>query len=616
MPSPSQDQPSIAYHWPPPSPWAGHTAIESLWSYSTDDWVTGAHAADIDGDGKIEVLIGSRDGSVRVLDAGGTPKAFYNALAGDWVGAIHGINGRSHASNQARVLVGSRNNYVVAFDEKGTVLWRYTTGLVVRSVHTCDLDGDGKLEVLIGSEDCLVHVLSCEDGQLLWTFATNGWVRTVRCADLDQDGEIEVLAVSGDKHLYVLNPAGELKWKLDVGSKIHALLAADVDNDGCIELILGTNLKNVLLIAPDGKVRWNVYLGCRIHSLGLFPMHQGKSSGIVAASEGEHVYFLDNSGCLIDKHALGCFICSAYVIDIDGDGQLEILVGSGESGLHVFRLTLLASGRPSFESEHVAPELRLISSHDPSQQTIVHEQTLTLANVERLLAFGDYFTALSTLLALEKQRVQCLFSGHLGHIRAITLLTVEASLVMEAGTYIAVGTDEGDVKLLDITGQILWSSALSERIRSMQATDVDQDGELEILVGCTDNCLYVLNSSDGQVKWRQQFAGWLESICTTDELYSGISKWVFCGAGHTIYAYQDNFIPIMEPIVVPHDVQVLRVHDLDGDGALEIVAGTQDGSIYVFSLSGQILWTHKVLDRIKTICICDIDRDGQVEKLG
>ncbi|MBV9020327.1 MAG: FG-GAP repeat protein, partial [Ktedonobacteraceae bacterium] len=37
---------------------------ENVWSYKTKDWATSVHAADIDGDGDTEILIGSRDGSI------------------------------------------------------------------------------------------------------------------------------------------------------------------------------------------------------------------------------------------------------------------------------------------------------------------------------------------------------------------------------------------------------------------------------------------------------------------------------------------------------------------------------------------------------------------------
>jgi VCBS repeat protein len=41
----------------------GLAVATELWSFSTTDWVTSVHAADIDGDGDIEVVAGSRDGS-------------------------------------------------------------------------------------------------------------------------------------------------------------------------------------------------------------------------------------------------------------------------------------------------------------------------------------------------------------------------------------------------------------------------------------------------------------------------------------------------------------------------------------------------------------------------
>src|SRR5215469_16023093 len=46
--------------------WEGAAITLILWNYRAKDWVTNVHAADIDNDGDIEVLLASRDGIVRV----------------------------------------------------------------------------------------------------------------------------------------------------------------------------------------------------------------------------------------------------------------------------------------------------------------------------------------------------------------------------------------------------------------------------------------------------------------------------------------------------------------------------------------------------------------------
>ncbi|MHA1736179.1 MAG: FG-GAP repeat domain-containing protein, partial [Candidatus Thorarchaeota archaeon] len=102
-----------------------------LWSYTTGDWVCSSAAlGDVDGDGKLEVVIGSRDDKVYCLNG-----------------------------------------------EDGSVLWSYATGIAVDSSAALgDVDGDGKLEVVIGSYDNKVYCLNGEDGSVLWSCATGASV--------------------------------------------------------------------------------------------------------------------------------------------------------------------------------------------------------------------------------------------------------------------------------------------------------------------------------------------------------------------------------------------------------------------------------------------------------
>src|SRR5204862_1843892 len=54
--------------------WDGAANTSILWNYRTKDWVTNVHAADIDNDGDTEILLGSRDGVVRVHTPWGAKK--------------------------------------------------------------------------------------------------------------------------------------------------------------------------------------------------------------------------------------------------------------------------------------------------------------------------------------------------------------------------------------------------------------------------------------------------------------------------------------------------------------------------------------------------------------
>src|SRR5438552_12598800 len=140
----------------------GLAVVTELWVYKTPDWVTSVHAADIDNDGDIEVLIGSRDGFVRALSKRGKPK-WETSTSEQWAGTVFGIS--STEGKGARVIVGSRDNNVYGLDKAGKKLWAFGTGHVVRQVYAADINSDGKVEVIVGSEDRSVYALDSENGQ-------------------------------------------------------------------------------------------------------------------------------------------------------------------------------------------------------------------------------------------------------------------------------------------------------------------------------------------------------------------------------------------------------------------------------------------------------------------
>lgn len=599
----------------------GLTVVTELWFYATGDWVTSVHAGDIDGDGDIEVLIGSRDGSVRALTKTSALKWMQTEESDIWLGAVYGIP-NVHAADRTRVVVGSRNSKVSALDETGRVLWTQKVGQAVRRIRIMDINEDGRNEVIIGSEDCSIYVYACDTGQLLWKYTSNGWIRSIVIADFDDDGKLELLASSGDKHLYMLDCDGNLKKRYYAGSKVHSLFTADLDQDGTPEILVGSDAKDLYAMKPDGTILWTFHPANRIHSIHAVDLNNNGHLEVIAASEDEHIYILDHQGNLLWKHFLGHRIFSIYSSDINQDGLREILVGAEDNNVHVLRVELVDGLLQKIRDYHhdlgqphswILPfsftERALLS--DLIAENTGYEQGATIAEAERLLAKQDHFAALDILCKLEESHVQVLWTRDVGHIRDIALKDAESS----SATQIVVGTDEGDVKLLDLAGNTFWSYSLHERIRSLEVADVDQDGRTEFIMGCTDGRVYALDNVEEPLRWQTQFGNWIDGICTTNSGAGTAPEMVFCTADNKIHIYSGALAPIIEPITTPLSVEIVQAYDLDGDGTQEIIAGAKDNNVYAYRRNGEKLWSFQTMDRVKAIYIYDIDHDGRVEVL-
>ncbi|MCD6507347.1 PQQ-binding-like beta-propeller repeat protein, partial [Candidatus Poribacteria bacterium] len=70
------------------------------------------------------------------------------------------------------VVVGCDNGYVYCVSHSGELLWKFKTGDVVCSFSVGDVDGDGEMEVLVGSVDGNLYCVSGGSGREEWKFRT------------------------------------------------------------------------------------------------------------------------------------------------------------------------------------------------------------------------------------------------------------------------------------------------------------------------------------------------------------------------------------------------------------------------------------------------------------
>ena len=123
-------------------------------------------------------------------------------------------------------------------------LWEYPTGAnVFSSPAIADINGDGDLEVVVGSWDNNVYALNGADGSFLWSYPTGDNVSSSpSLGDIDGDGDLEVVVGSHDNNIYALNGAdGSFLWSYWTYDYVNLSPAiADIDGDGNLEVVVGS----------------------------------------------------------------------------------------------------------------------------------------------------------------------------------------------------------------------------------------------------------------------------------------------------------------------------------------------------------------------------------------
>lgn len=283
--------------------------------------VTPPTVADLDGDGQTEILFCLVTGEVVCLNADGTPRwrhkfdtppweGFEMVTAADvlpepgleilagcedgWLGCLsakgrllwrtHGDKFRTSpvavgdvdGDGAPEIVYGTDNGHVYCLTGWGTVKWRYSElAPYGRSgPNLADLDGDGKVEVLItrsntGNATCLM-ALAGSTGTFLWRTKDimQGYVSNA-VVDLDGDGKLEVLHADKGNHVYCTDSNGRHRWRADLGG--HGIFWApgvgDVDADGALEVVVGVRgvdpetKASAYMLGPDGTVEARLSLG-------------------------------------------------------------------------------------------------------------------------------------------------------------------------------------------------------------------------------------------------------------------------------------------------------------------------------------------------------------------
>src|SRR6266571_4092100 len=224
-----------------------------LWTFRTNGTATSPLAADSDGDGKLEVILGevragpAADGSRLgyVLDDTGGVKYTVPLRYDASVAAIADLDGDGKPeivfSEASHTDQPGDLGYRVAHGLSGAPLWSFTTPFIggegfFASPAIADLDGDGKLDLVAGSMDHSVYALRGLDGHALWHSAQlEHYVRnSPPLADIDGDGRLDVTVQTeaGVVHTYDA-ASGAPKWSADLGDIVASTPAVgDLDGDG------------------------------------------------------------------------------------------------------------------------------------------------------------------------------------------------------------------------------------------------------------------------------------------------------------------------------------------------------------------------------------------------
>ena len=140
------------------------------------------------------------------------------------------LRSRRQQNGEPEIIVGTTGHpergdrRILCLNNRGETLWTRRTGDEVRSPPwVCDVDADGRLEIITGSNR--VYCLAAATGKTKWRQEAGDWVDpSPWVCDVDGDGALEVLIGSLEGRVWCLGVGMETcagPSKPEAGSGLH-----------------------------------------------------------------------------------------------------------------------------------------------------------------------------------------------------------------------------------------------------------------------------------------------------------------------------------------------------------------------------------------------------------
>ena len=612
------------------------------------DRATSVNAADLDGDGDMDVLSAfsaspESDEIVWYENTDGKG-AFGNGL-------VISTQVRWTRSLSVEDLDGDGDMDVVsASSTDGKVAWYENTDgkgafgkqrviaveLSANSVHTADIDGDGDVDVVSGANTISWHENTDGNGRFEKSEIIDGRgydsVRSVFASDLDGDGDVDVLSFSwqrgfGDSISWYENANGEGSFgaKQVIATNVsgaRSVQAADLTGDGYLDVLFASagddkTDKIAWYENVDGKGSFGIQNVITANTSGARSVHATDldSDGdvdVLSAFDHKVVWYENTDGegtfgdeTVVTVEAGG----SAIAADLDGDGDMDVLLSSDSysklawyentDGKGTFGGPLMIStqDRP-FRSVSVVDldgdgDLDVASASGWSGSSTIewYENTNGEGDFAPWTVIdGDSDLIDEVTIAQVVHSADVDGDGDMDILMAVTRIFGFPSTVAwyentnGAGTFgarkviaeavfgcAAYGTDldgDGDVDLLcgaerwyeNVDGRGLFKErnivTEFEYAKSVFATDLDDDGDVDV------------------VSWSANDIAWYENTNGKGDF------------SQTLIAE----LPSSQPLVGSTGNQSLFGADVDGDGDVDILSATEDGTIawYEARLAGDV----------------------------
>jgi hypothetical protein len=344
-------------------------------------------AADIDGDGVVELITTNTSREVIVFEHTGELK-WKSASIQPHVGvyevavAISDMNGDGQPELVAGRAILNNQGQLIGAGAHGMGAAPHANGSASMS-FAVDVDGDGQQEVVVGNA-----LYDIKGGQIWFNSQPDGYPAV---GDFDLDGAPEIVVVSNGTLRLQSSGDGAVLWSVAIPGGIGGPpTIADFDGDGFPEIgVAGASRYSVF--EGDGVVLWtNVTQDASsgITGSSVYDFEGDGIAEVVYADEINLYVYAGNDGATklkLTEHNSGTRLEYPIIADVDNDGQVEIAFVSEPYNGNYTGLTVVGDMNKSWR-----PGRKIWNQHAYHITNVNDDGTIPLKAAQNWKSFNNF----------------------------------------------------------------------------------------------------------------------------------------------------------------------------------------------------------------------------------
>lgn len=584
--------------------------FQQLWrSSSYGSPLVRLQLADVNHDGRNDIVVALEDGTIHIYD-GSTLKEIrsFTTAASLRDMAAADVDGDGNVEIVTSDGIGIR----VHSADTGALKWSFANA-GGNSLAMGDVDGDAHQEIITSTYGGKGYVIDGSDRAVKWQNDASFGAR-VRVADLNRDGRMEIVGASAWQKITIYDAVLQTAvWEIVTAEQVDALVVDDTDGDGVSEIVYGDGQWGKLhgVDVQTHLEKWSVnntedgISGVAVGDVDLDGRKEVVWGNGGYSSGPDYLNISDPStGTTKWRSTVTMGMTPLALHDLDGDGATELVLvsqsySSGDNSFQIFDAR-----------NHDLKAVQQIPTNDLSQ----FSHAVRIADVD-----GDGRNELSMTGAILYDGLIRIYDGtsHLVKRQSATY----SNTIFQT---MAIGDVDGDGRVEIVTGRdfliVLDGTTLQEKWRSasiggtlydIKLADLDRDGHVE-MVAITGGSALVFDGVTGTLKVSVQSPASALELADVDadgnlEVLIGRNDGkidIFDGGSfqlkRTLYSFK------------PYAIQALKAVDLDGSGNKKLLIA--NGGILTILDGQKLMWRSSYLGnnlgRNNAMEVKDTDQDG------